>query len=167
MSSRSLIFALTLGCLVCFWSGWAGAEPVSTNTSGSVSLPQHLPQRLREKMAKMPPAEQQKLLERWQQLRKLSPEARKLLNRNYQKFSQMPPDEREQLKHRLQQWQNMSPEEKQRIQENLQRWKQLSPQEREELRKRHGCPPHARGDAPSGGSLSPAAKAVPAAAQSP
>lgn len=167
MSSRSLIFALILGCLACLWPGHAGAEPVSTNTSGGMLLPQHLPQRLREKMSKMAPAEQQKLLERWQQLRKLSPEARKLLNRNYQKFSHMPLNEREQLKHRLQQWQNMPPEEKQRIQENFQRWKQLSPQEREELRKRHRRPPPARGDAPSGGPLSPAAKAVPAAAQSP
>lgn len=167
MSPRILILALTLGCLVCFFPGRTGAETVSTNTPGGVSLPEDLPPRMREKIAKMPPAEQKKMLERWQQLRDLSPEARKVLNRNYQKFSRMPPEQREQLKQRLQQWQSMSPEEKRRILENFQRWKQLTPQEREEMRKRHNRPPPVGSDAASGDSPAPSVKAVPAAAQTP
>lgn len=167
MSARTLILALALGCLGCFFPGRTGAEPVSTNAPSSVSLPADLPPRMRERIAKMPPAEQKKMLERWEQLRNLSPEARKLLNRNYQKFIHMPLEQREELKQRLQQWQNMSPEEKRRVQENFQRWKQLSPQEREEVRKRHNRTPPAAGDAASGDSPAPAAKVVPAAAQTP
>ncbi|MBI5686188.1 MAG: DUF3106 domain-containing protein [Verrucomicrobia bacterium] len=166
MSPRVFIVALALACIACPAPGQPGAQPVSTNAAGGdIQLPKNLPPRLREKMAKMPPAERQKFLERWQQLRKLSPEARKLLNKNYQSFSKMPPEQREQLKQRLQQWQGMSPEEKKKLQENFQRWKQLSPQEREDLRKRHTRPPPANGRAPSGGPRGPAVKALPAAAK--
>ncbi|MFA6562188.1 MAG: DUF3106 domain-containing protein [Verrucomicrobiia bacterium] len=166
MSSRILILALALGGLVCLAPSRTCAEPVLTNApGGDIQLPKNLPPRLREKMAKMSPAERQKMLERWQQLRNLSPEVRKLLNKNYQKFSKMPPEQREQLKQRLQQWQSMSPEEKEKLQENFRRWKQLSPQEREDLRKRHARHPPASGNAPSSGPFAPAVKALPAAAQ--
>ena len=168
MSRKLLILVLVSACCALFPSGLAGGEPVSTNSSSeSGSMPKSLPPRLREKLAKMQPAERQKLIERWQQLRSLSPEARKLLNRNFQSFRKMPPEQREQLKQRLQQWQNMSPEEKQRLQENFQRWKQLSPQEREELRKRQKRSRSTGGEAPSDGSLAPAAKSAPAAVELP
>lgn len=167
MSARTLTLALVVGCLVCFCPGRAAAVPVSTNAPASISLPEDMPPRMRERVAKLSPAEQRKFLERWEQLRNLSPEARKLLNRNYQKFIHMPPEQREELKQRLQQWQSMTPEEKRRVQENFQRWKQLSPQEREEVRKRHNRAPPAPTDTASGDSPAPAAKAVPAAAQSP
>lgn len=141
MSPRLLILALVLSSFACLTSTVTAAEPGSTNApGGDVQSPKNLPPKLREKMAKMPPAERQKFLERWQQLRKLSPEARKLLNKNYQNFSKMPPEQREQLKHRLRKWEEMPPEEKEKLQENFKRWKQLSPQEREELRKRHARP---------------------------
>jgi ferric-dicitrate binding protein FerR (iron transport regulator) len=85
---------------------------------------------------------------------------------NFQKFRNLTPEQREQLKQRFQKWQKMSPEEKTKVQENFRHWKQLSPQEREEMRKQHAQRPPASGDAPPSGPLSPAVKAVPAAAQS-
>lgn len=148
MSVRGFIFALVLGGGV-YLASIGAAEPVSTNASvGDIQPPKNLPPKLREKVAKMSPAERQKFLERWQQFRKLSPEARKLLNKNYQSFSKMSPEQREQLKQRLQQWQSMTPEEKAKLQENFQRWKQLTPQEREELRKRHKRPVPAAAETP-------------------
>ena len=167
MSARLLILASALTGFALLPATPADARPGSTNAANEdIQLPKDLPPRLREKMAKMPPAERQKLLERWQQFRDLPAEQRKQANLNFQKFRNMSPQEREQLKQRLQQWQSMSPEEKKRLQENFQRWKQLSPQEREEMRKRHAQRPPAAGDAPSGGPLAPAVKAVPAASQS-
>ena len=168
MSRAIFIFILILGCLAPVCRAAAGTEPASTNSSSAdASLPDNLPARLRDKLAKLPPAERQKLLDRWQQLRSLPPEARKMLNKNYQKFRDMTPDQREELKKRLQQWQNMSAEQKKQLQENFERWKKLTPQEREELRKRHARRPTTDGEASPAGSRNPEAKAAPASANSP
>jgi DNA-directed RNA polymerase subunit F len=162
MRRRGFILVLALGC-----STFAVAEPVSTNApGGGAPLPKNFPARMREKMEKLPPAERQKMLEHWQQFHNLPPEQRKQAHLNFQKFRNLTPEQREQLKQRFQKWQKMSPEEKTKVQENFRHWKQLSPQEREEMRKQHAQRPPASGDAPPSGPLSPAVKAVPAAAQS-
>ena len=137
MRRALLIVILVTGCLVFVRPATAGEESGPTNISGGgTSLPDNLPTRLRDKLAKLSPTERQKMVERWQQLRSLPPEARKMLNKNYQKFRKMTSEQREELKKRLQQWQGMSAEQKKKLQENFERWKKLSPQEREELRKR-------------------------------
>ena len=168
MRRALLIVILAAGCLVFARPATAGEESGSTNIAGAgTALPDNLPARLRDKLAKLSPAERQKMVERWQQLRNLPPEARKMLAKNYQKFRNMTTEQREELKKRLQQWQGMSAEQKKKLQENFERWKKLTPQEREELRKNHGRRPTNEGDAPARGSSKPAAKAAPASADSP
>jgi Protein of unknown function (DUF3106) len=150
MSRTILILVLIVGCLLPVGKVAAGDEPGVTNAAGTgTSLPDNMPPRLRDKLSKLPPAERQKLLDRWQQFRNLPPEARKMLGKNYQKFRNMSQEQQEQLKQRLQQWQNMSAEQKKQLQENFERWKKLSPQEREELRKRHGRRPAGDGESPA------------------
>ncbi len=168
MSRAIFILILILGCLAPASRAIPGTEPASTNSSSAdATLPDNLPARLRDKLAKLPPAERQKLLDRWLQLRSLPPEARKMLNKNYQKFRNMTPEQREELKKRLQQWQNMSAEQKKQLQENFERWKKLTPQEREELRKRHARRPTNDGETSPGSPRNPAAKAVPASVNLP
>ena len=165
MSRTLLIAILVVGGLGPVRLATAGEEAVLTNTSSAgVALPDNMPPRLRERVAKLSPAERQKIVERWQQLRDLPPEARKMVNRNYQKFRNMTPEQREELKQRLQQWQSMSPEDKKRLQENFERWKKLTPQEREELRKNRNRRPNTEGQTPTGGSSKPVGKTVPTSA---
>jgi len=96
----------------------------------------------------LPPAEQQKQLEKDPNFQRSTPEQQQQMRQRLEKFNNLPPDQKQRVLNRMDMLEHMSPAQRQETRQLFQQFRQLNPDRREvvrsEIRRIRSLPPEER-----------------------